>query len=189
MHACTGTNTANLSEPIACMNRSIASTLPRTWQDINNSLDPTAASNWQLSSIKRYTSESRPPLHPPLQSQPSSFHWMKLTTKLHCSMYFNLWNISKGESFSSCTRHEETGDISLRLCMPQIKSCHVVKHGCRVLDKSFNFQWFVLPPKFFANLAVTFFGFAAVLSTCCCARHVKEDDRVFQLFVLQHDKW
>jgi hypothetical protein len=37
-------------------------------------------------------------------------------------------------------------------------------------------------------LAVTFFGFAAVLSTCCCARHVKEDDRVFQLFVLQHDK-
>ena len=65
MHACTGTNTANLSEPIACMNRSIASTLPRTWQDINNSLDPTAASNWQLSSIKRYTSESRPPLHPP----------------------------------------------------------------------------------------------------------------------------
>jgi len=81
MHACTGTNTANLSEPIACMNRSIGSTLPRTWQDINNSLDPTAASNWQLSSIKRYTSESRPPLHPPLQSQPSSFHWMKLTTK------------------------------------------------------------------------------------------------------------
>jgi hypothetical protein len=65
MHACTGTNTANLSEPTACMNRSIASTLPRTWQDINNSLDPTAASNWQLSSIKRYTSESRPPLHPP----------------------------------------------------------------------------------------------------------------------------
>ena len=126
---------------------------------------------------------------PPLQSQPSSFNWMKLTTKLHCSMYFNLWNISKGERFSSCTRHEETGDISLRLCMPQIKSCHVVKHGCRVLDKSFNFQWFVLPPKFFANLAVTFFGIATVLSICCCSRHVKEDDRVFQLFVLQHDKW
>ncbi len=38
---------------------------------------------------------------------------------LHCSMYSNLWNISKGESFSSCTRHEETGDISLRICMPQ----------------------------------------------------------------------
>jgi hypothetical protein len=36
------------------------------------------------------------------------------------------------------------------------------------------FQLFVLPPKFFANLAVTFFGFAAVLSTCCCAWHVKE---------------
>jgi hypothetical protein len=34
----------------------------------------------------------------------------------------------------------------------------------------------------------TFFCFAAVLSTCCCARHVKEDDRVFQLFVLQRDK-
>ena len=189
VHACTGTNTANLSKPTACMNPNIASTQPRTWQDINWSFDPTAASNMQLSSsIKRYNSESRP-LHPPLRSRPSSFHWMKMMTKLHCSMYFNLWNISTGESFSSCTRHEATGDISLRLCMPQIKSCHVVKHGCRVLDKSFNFQWFVLPPKFFANLAVTFFCFAAVLSTCCCARHVKEDDRVFQLFVLQRDKW
>ena len=121
------------------MNRSIASTLPRTWQDINNSLDPTAASNWRLSSIKRYNLESRPST-PPLPSQPSSFHWMKVMTKLHCSMNFILWNISKGESFSSCTRHEATGDISLRLCMPQNKSCHVVKQGYsyRVLGKSFN---------------------------------------------------
>ena len=118
------------------MNCSIASTLPRTWQDINRWLDPTTASTWQLS-IKRYTLESRP-LHPPLQSQPSSFHWMKLTAKLHCSMYFNLWNISKGESFSLCTRHKATGDISLHLCMPPNKSCHVVKQGYRVLDKSFN---------------------------------------------------
>jgi hypothetical protein len=113
---------------------------PRTWQDINNSLDPTAASNWLLSSIKRYNSESRGPSTPPLPSQPSSFHWMKVMTKLHCSMNFNLWNISKGESFSSCTRHEATGDISLRLCMPQNKSCHVVKQGYsyRILGKSFN---------------------------------------------------
>ena len=184
MHACTGTNTANLSKPTACMNRSIASTLPRTWQDINNSLDPTAASNWLLSSIKGILRSQDLHCTPPLPSQPSSFHWMKVMTKLHCSMYFNLWNISKGESFSSCTRHEETGDISLHLCMPQIKSCHVVKHGCKVLDKTFNFQWFVLPPKFFANLAVTFFGIASVLSICCCSWHVKEDDRVFQLFVL-----
>ena len=131
VHACTGTNTANLSKPTACMNRSITSTLPRTWQDINNSLDPTAASNWRLSSIKWYNSESRPS-SPPLPSQPLSFHWMKVMTQLHCSMNFNLWNISKGESFSSCTRHEATGDISLRLCMPQNKSCH------RVHGKSFN---------------------------------------------------
>jgi hypothetical protein len=78
---------------------------------------------------------------PPLPSQPSSFHWMKVMTKLHCSMNFNLWSISKGESFSSCTRHEATGDISLRLCMPQNKSCSaVVKQGYsyRVLGKSFN---------------------------------------------------
>jgi len=75
VHACTGTgtNTANLSKPTACMNRSIASTLPKTWQDINNSLDPTTASNWRLSSIKRYNLESRPST-PPLPSQPSSFH-------------------------------------------------------------------------------------------------------------------
>ena len=57
--------------------------------------------------------------HPPLWSQPSSFHWMKVTTKLHCLMYFNLCNISKKESFSSCTRHEATGDISLRICTTQ----------------------------------------------------------------------
>ncbi len=52
VHACTGTNTANLSKPTACMNPSIASTLPRTWQDINKLLDSTTTSNWLLSSIK-----------------------------------------------------------------------------------------------------------------------------------------
>jgi hypothetical protein len=63
VHACTATNTANLSKPTACMNHSIASTLPRTWQDINNSSDPTAASNWQLSSIKGIiqSQDHRPP--------------------------------------------------------------------------------------------------------------------------------
>jgi len=136
VNACTGTNTANLSKLTAFMNRSITSTLPRTRQDINRSLDPTAASNRRLS-IKRYTSKSRPS-HPPLWSQPSSFHWLKVMTKLHCSVHFNLWNISKGESFSSCTRHEVTGDISLCLCMPQNNACHVVKQGYRVLRKSFN---------------------------------------------------
>jgi len=42
---------------------------PRKWQDINknNSLDPIAASNWRLSSIKRYNSESRPST-PPFQA-------------------------------------------------------------------------------------------------------------------------
>jgi len=130
---------ANSSKPTACMNHSIASTLPRTLQDINKSLDPTATSNWQLSSIKRYTLESRPS-HPPLRSQLSSFHWVKVVTKIHCLMYFKLWNISKGESFSSCTRHEATGDISLGLCMPQHKSCHVLKQGYsyKVLGKPFN---------------------------------------------------
>jgi hypothetical protein len=67
VHACTGTNTANLSEPTACMNPSIASTQPRTWLDINRSLDPTAASNWRLSSIKRYNSKSRPS-NPPFKA-------------------------------------------------------------------------------------------------------------------------
>ncbi len=52
--------------------------------------------------------------------------------------HFNLWNVSKGESFFSCTRHKVTGDISQCPCMPQNKSCHVVKQGDRVLGKSFN---------------------------------------------------
>jgi len=92
------------------------------------------------SSIKRYNAAESRPLHPPLRSQPSSFHWRKVMTKSHCLMYFNLRNISKGWSFSSCTRHEATGDISLRLCMPQNKSCHVLKQGYSnmVLGKSFN---------------------------------------------------
>ena len=40
VHACTGTNAANLTEPTACMNHSITSIFPRTWQDINRSLGP-----------------------------------------------------------------------------------------------------------------------------------------------------
>ncbi len=54
------------------MNYSIASTLPRTWLDINRSLDPTATSNWRLS-IKRYTSESRPS-HPPFKASRRLFN-------------------------------------------------------------------------------------------------------------------
>ena len=59
------------------------------------------------------------------------------------------------------------------------------------------FQWFVVPPKFFAkvtvtfvgfasvmSMTVTFVGFASVMSTCCCTQHLKEDDRVFPKFVL-----
>jgi hypothetical protein len=52
------------------MNCSIASILPRTWKDINRSLDPTIVSNWQLS-IKRYTSESIPSIAPPPPSKPA----------------------------------------------------------------------------------------------------------------------
>ena len=37
---CMHSNTANLSEPTECMNCSITSKLPRTWQDINRSLGP-----------------------------------------------------------------------------------------------------------------------------------------------------
>ena len=37
---CMHSNTANLSEPTACMNCSVTSTLPRTWQDIIRSLGP-----------------------------------------------------------------------------------------------------------------------------------------------------
>ncbi len=70
VHACTGTNTANLSKPTACacMNHSITSTLPRTWQDINNSLDPTAASNWRLSSIKKVYFGVKTIAPPPFQA-------------------------------------------------------------------------------------------------------------------------
>jgi len=107
--------TANLSKPTASMNRNITSILPRTWQDTNRSLGP--RHHLQLVTVYKQAYFGVTPLW----SQPSSFHWMKVMTKLHCLMYFNLWNISKGESFSSCTRHEATGDISLRLCMPQYK--------------------------------------------------------------------
>ena len=133
VHACTGTNTANLSKPTACMNPSIASTQPRTWQDINWLLDPTAASNMQLSSsIKRYNSESRP-LQPPLWSQPSSFHWMKVTTN-----YIACCILAHGTY--------QKGRVSLRaqgtkwqVIFHCIYACpKIVKQGYRVLGKSFN---------------------------------------------------
>jgi hypothetical protein len=120
------------------MNHSIASKLPRTWQDINKLLDLTAASNWQLSSIKRYTSESRPS-HSPLSSKPFSFHCMKVMTKLHCLMYFNLWNISKGES-SLCAQGTKRHVIfHCAFAIPKINLV-VVKQGYsyRVLGKSLN---------------------------------------------------
>jgi hypothetical protein len=104
VHACTGTKTANLSEPSACMNRSITSTLPRTWQDINRLLGPHR--RLQLATVYKKVYFGVKIIAPPLRSQPLSFHWMKVMTKWHCSMYFNLWNISKGECFSSCTRHK-----------------------------------------------------------------------------------
>jgi hypothetical protein len=78
--------------PILSANAPKQNTFAIDSSDINKSLDPTAATNWRLCSIKRYTLESRPS-HPPLPSQPS------VMTKLHCWMNFNLWNISKGESF------------------------------------------------------------------------------------------
>jgi hypothetical protein len=59
--------------------------------------------------------------------------------------HFNLWNISKGESFSFCTRHKATGDISQSPCMTPPKPCHIVKQGDRV------FQLFILLLNFFAK--------------------------------------
>jgi hypothetical protein len=48
------------------INGKVASTQPRTWQDINWSFDPTAASNMQLSSsIKRYNLEFKTIAPPP----------------------------------------------------------------------------------------------------------------------------
>ena len=59
--------------------------------------------------------------------------------------HFNLWNISKGESFSSCTRHKATGDISQSPCMTPQKLCHIVKQGERVC------QLFILLLNFFVK--------------------------------------
>jgi len=84
-----GTKTAHLSK--LTVHVWITASHQHFQEHINRLLEPTTASNWRLS-IKRYTSESRP-LHPPFRSQPSSFHWMKVTTKLHRPMYFNLWDI------------------------------------------------------------------------------------------------
>ena len=138
-------------------------TLPRTWQDINNSLDPTAASNWQLSSIKRYTSESRPPLHPLLQRQPSSFHWMKLTTKLHCSStkrqvifhcanacpklnHVMLWNMDAGSltslsifNDSSCLQNSLPTWLSPSLALRQCCQFAVVHGMLKKMTGSFNY--------------------------------------------------
>jgi hypothetical protein len=66
---------------------------PRTWQDINNSLDPTAASNWLLSSIKRYNSESRGPSTPPPFQASRRLFIDEGDDKITLLYEFNLWNI------------------------------------------------------------------------------------------------
>jgi len=161
---------------------------PRTWQDINNSLDPTAASNWLLSSIKRYNSESRGPSTPPLPSQPSSFHWEWRWWQ----NYIARWILTYGTY--------KKGRVSLRaqgtkrqVIFHCAYACPKINHvmlwnKVTVTGSLASLSMICLASKILCQLG-TFFCFAAVLSTCCCARHVKEDDRVFQLFVLQRDKW
>ncbi len=93
--------------------------------------------------------------------------------------HLNLWNTSKGESFSSCTRHKATGDISQSPCMTPQKSCHIVKQGDRV------FQLFILLLNFFAkhgrksfnNLSCLKNSLQKWLSPCltlqqCCATEI-----------------
>ncbi len=103
-------------------------------------------------------------------------------------MYFNLWNISKGESFSSCTRPDATGDISLCLCMPQNKSCHFVKQGYRVLGKSFY------DSSCLQNSLPTWLWPSLALWQCCQVAVVhgmgKKMTGSFNFFVLQRNsKW
>ena len=111
---------------------------PRTWQDINNSLDPTATSNWRLSSIKRYNSESRPST-PPFQASRRLFIEWRWWQNYIARWILTYGTYKKGR-VSLRAQGTKTGDISLRLCMPQNKSCHVAKQGYsyRVLGKSFN---------------------------------------------------
>jgi hypothetical protein len=169
VHACTGTNTANLSGPTACMNHSITSTLPRTWQDINRSLDPTATSNSILWSHDHRT--------PPFEASRHLFiEW-------RWRQNYIAWCILAYGTY-------QKGRVSLRAQGAKQQVIFHCVHACPKINHVmlWNKVTGSLPPKLFANLAVTFFGFAAVLSTCCCGRHVKEDDRVFQYFILQRDK-
>jgi len=120
VHAFTGTNTANLSKPTAFMNCSIASTLPRTWQDINRLLDPTAASNWRLS-IKRYSSESRPS-HPP-PSKPAV-----------------VFSLNKGEyNDLSCLQNSLPTWLSPSLALRQCCQLAVVHNMWKKMTGSFNY--------------------------------------------------
>ena len=189
VHACTGTNTANLSKPTACMNPSIASKQPRTWQDINRSLDPTVTFNWRLSSIKRYYSKSRPS-HPPFEASRHLFiewRWwqnqnyiarcistygtyqkgrvslraqgMKRQVIFHCA--YACPKINHVMLWSKVT---VTGSLA-SLSMIRLASNILCQLGCHLLWLCGNV----------VNL---------LLCTTCERRW-----QVSQLFVLQHDKW
>jgi hypothetical protein len=97
-----------------------------------------------------------------------------------CLEHFNLWTErSVWPSLGSvCILYTQQVTVTLVIRW-QSPSCKTRWQGPWQV-----FQWFVLPPKFFAKVTVTFVGFASVMSTRCCTRHVKEDDRVFDIFVL-----
>ena len=85
------------------------------------------------------------------------------------------------ESYSLCTMHEGTGDISQHPACPKMN--HVTMLN-KMSGSLASFSMIRLASKFFAKVTVTFVGFASVMSTRCCSWHVKEDDRVFPIFVL-----
>jgi hypothetical protein len=117
----------------------------------------------------------------PPRSQPSSFHWMKVTKNCiaRCILTYRV-----------SLRAQGTKQQVIFHCTYACPKINHVMLWSKVTGwgSLASLSMICLASKILCQL-VTFFGFAAVLSTCCCTRHVKEDDRVFQLFVLQRDKW
>jgi len=125
-------------------------------------------------SIKRYTLESRPS-PPPLRSQPLSFLWMKVMTKLHCLMYFNLWTYQKGRVSLRAQGTKRQVIFHFAYACPKINTDMVLN---KVTGSLAILSMICPASKILCQLGCHLLWLCG--STCCCAQHVKEDDSVWQ---------
>jgi hypothetical protein len=169
------------------MNPSVASTQPRTWQDINRSLDPTAASNWRLSSIKRYNSESRPS-HPPFEASRRLFiewrWWQNYIAR--CILTYGTYQ--KGRVSLSAQGTKRQVILHWAYACPKIN--HVLLWSKVTVTGSLaSLSMICLASNIRCQLGCHLLWLCGSVVNLLLCTTCERRWQVFQSFVLQHDKW